>query len=303
MDIDAGAAARPPSVVARRLVAGARARAPRRGHARPPRGARRRRLRGHLFQVGGYRPATRDRLRDAQALRAAPDDRRHARRRRDHARAADHPRAARRLPRHGGAVPGRPPAPLRQPDGDALLGGRRGEPDPDRRALPLRPAHRRRARRATSGCPPGEIDHRVAGINHIAFFLRLERDGRGSLPARSAEVDRRRSTTASATRCCDTSAPSSPSPPSTSPSTSRGSSRTAAGPDRALQRARSTSTRGAARRRSPSGTRSRAELEAARRSPPPSAATSTGRTSSARARPACRSASTATCRTASATGS
>ena len=56
------------------------------------------------FQVGGYKPSDRDRLRDPEALRAAPDDRRHARHRRDHARPADDPGAARRLPRPRGAL-------------------------------------------------------------------------------------------------------------------------------------------------------------------------------------------------------
>jgi alpha-galactosidase len=33
------------------------------------------------------------------------------------------------------------------------------------------------------GIPAGEIDHHVAGINHMAFFLRLERDGQDLYPA------------------------------------------------------------------------------------------------------------------------
>jgi alpha-galactosidase/6-phospho-beta-glucosidase family protein len=61
------------------------------------------------------------------------------------------PGTARRVPRHGGAVPGRAAAPVRQPDGDALLGGGRGEPDPHCRSLPFRPAHRCAARRRARG--------------------------------------------------------------------------------------------------------------------------------------------------------
>ena len=53
---------------------------------RPARGARRRRLRRRRFQIGGYEPCDRHRFRDAQEVRPAPDHRRHARRRRHHAR-------------------------------------------------------------------------------------------------------------------------------------------------------------------------------------------------------------------------
>ena len=55
-------------------------------------------------------------------------------------------------------------------------------PDPDRRALPLRAAHGRRARRG-----PRAAGRRarllVAGINHVAFFLRLEHEGEDLYPA------------------------------------------------------------------------------------------------------------------------
>ena len=36
---------------------------------------------------------------------------------------------------------------------------------------------------ADLGVPAGEIDHHVAGINHMAFFLRLEREGQDLYPA------------------------------------------------------------------------------------------------------------------------
>ncbi len=36
---------------------------------------------------------------------------------------------------------------------------------------------------ADLGIPAGEVDHHVAGINHMAFFLRLERDGQDLYPA------------------------------------------------------------------------------------------------------------------------
>ena len=142
------------------IVASAAGRGPRRGRARSRRRTdRRAALDGAdyvvtSFQVGGYKPSTVVDFEVPEALRAAPDDRRHARRRRDHARPADHPGAARRLPRPRGALPRRAAAQLRQPDGDAVLGGRRGQPDPHRRALPLRAGHRGRARRATSASRP-----------------------------------------------------------------------------------------------------------------------------------------------------
>ena len=80
-------------------------------------------------------------------------------------------------------LPRRAAAPVRQPDGDAVLGGRRASSDPDGRAVPLGPAHGRRAGRATSGSRRAEIDYHVAGINHLAFFLRLERGGEDLYPA------------------------------------------------------------------------------------------------------------------------
>ena len=56
-----------------------------------------------LFQVGGLR--RRRSTSTSPPLRAEPDDRRHARRRRDLPRPADDAGPARPLPRHGGAVP------------------------------------------------------------------------------------------------------------------------------------------------------------------------------------------------------
>ena len=44
--------------------------------------------------------------------------------------------------RHGGALPGRAPAPVRQPDGSAALGGGGGLAGPHGRAVPLGAAHR-----------------------------------------------------------------------------------------------------------------------------------------------------------------
>ena len=93
--------------------------------------------------------------------------------------------------------PGRAAAQLRQPDGDAVLGGRRGVADPDRRALPLGPAHGAASWPRTSGVRL-ELDYHVAGINHVAFFLRLEHEGEDMYP-RAARGRRRPTGTASAT--------------------------------------------------------------------------------------------------------
>ena len=99
--------------------------------------------------------------------------------------------------------------------------------DPHRRALPLRAGHDASELAARPRPPADEIDYLVAGINHMAFFLRFEHEGEDLYP-RAARGRRRPTGTASATSCSSTSATSSPSPPSTSPSTCRGSSRTAA---------------------------------------------------------------------------
>jgi alpha-galactosidase len=42
------------------------------------------------------------------------------------------------------------------------------------------------------GVPPGEVDYVVAGINHLAFYLRLERDGHDLYPALSRVLEEER---------------------------------------------------------------------------------------------------------------
>ena len=182
-----------------------------------------------MIQVGGYRPGDGDRLRGAQALRAAPDDRRHARDRRDHARAAHDPGAARHLPRHGGALPGRAAAPLRQPDGDELLGGRA------RRARSARSGSATACRAppasspATSACRPARSTTAAPASTTWRSILELRAPrARTSIPRCAARRDAAGARTASATRCSALRLLRAPSPPSTSPSTCRGSSRTAA---------------------------------------------------------------------------
>ena len=49
--------------------------------------------------------------------------------------------------------------------------------------MPLRRSTRPASSPPTSGSRPSEVDYHVAGINHLAFFLRLERDGEDLYPA------------------------------------------------------------------------------------------------------------------------
>ena len=150
------------------------------------------------------------------------------------------------------------------------------------------------------GLPAQEIDQLAAGINHMAFFLRfehrgadlypalreLEPAGRQPRPLRGARALRLlRHRVLGALR-------------RVRPVVHQGRSR---GPDRALQRAAGrvpASLRAPDRRVGGAARRARGR----RRGWPSSAATSTGRTSSAPARPASRIASTATSRTGTSDG-
>ena len=110
-------------------------------------------------------------------------------------------------------------AQLRQPDGDAVLGGRRGQPDPAPSASATRVQGTTKELADDLGLPADEIDQLAAGINHMAFFLRFEHQGEDLYPAlrerRPARLEPR-----PLRGCSSTSATSSPSPPSTSRSTS-----------------------------------------------------------------------------------
>jgi alpha-galactosidase len=81
------------------------------------------------------------------------------------------------------------------------------------------------------GVPYHELNYRVAGINHMAFYLKFERNGEDLYPLirRVLDEDACRATTACATRPSSGWATLSPSQASTSASTSRGSS-SATGP-------------------------------------------------------------------------
>ncbi len=106
--------------------------------------------------------------------------------------------------RHGRALPRRVVPQLHEPDGDQLPRHLPGEQHPHRRVVPQRAGHRVRAVAWISGSRTSEIDYLAAGINHMAFYLRFERDGEDLYPrlqalAESGASSRR--TTACATRC------------------------------------------------------------------------------------------------------
>ena len=133
--------------------------------------------------------ATRRRLRDPGAPRPAPDDRRHARRRRHLPRAAHDPGAARASARTSPAVPRRVAAQLHQPDGDPLPGVRRGlAAQADRRALPLRAEHDARAGRAVRRpVRGGHLHRRRRQPPGVHPALRARR--RGPVPALDAAIE------------------------------------------------------------------------------------------------------------------
>ena len=74
------------------------------------------------------------------------------------------------------------------------------------------------------GVPLEEVDVPRRGLNHQAFFLRLERDGEDLYPRLDAAIDARSRAPAHASASSSTagSATSRPSPASTRPSTCRG---------------------------------------------------------------------------------
>ena len=116
------------------------------------------------------------RFRDPQALRPAPDDRRHARRRRHHARRCGPCRICGKSARTCSQVcPRRDPAAIRQPDGDQHLGDLGAiSRHPPGRPLPFRAGHGDGARARSRHCRSTEIRYRAAGINHMAFYLEFE---------------------------------------------------------------------------------------------------------------------------------
>ena len=168
-----------------RYVAAARGASPTITHApRPARRDRRLRLRA---QHGPDRRPRGDaaRLRDPGALRAAPDDRRHARHRRhlpDAAHGRPHARA--RTTRWPSSARRGVAPELHEPDGGALRARLPGHADEATSSGSATPCRRRsrdlcgaRRRPARS-----EVTFLSAGINHQAFLLRFEHDGESLYP-------------------------------------------------------------------------------------------------------------------------
>jgi alpha-galactosidase len=158
-----------------------------------------------MFQVGGYRPSTvidfeipkkyglRQTIADTlgiggimRALRTIPvlldDD-----------------------PRHGGTLPRRDLPPVRQPDGDELLGAGPGQRHQDGRSVPQR-AGTRPSSWPDIGVPMRRSTTWCAGINHMAFYLKFERNGEDLYPAH-APGDRARGACRTGTACATSSSP------------------------------------------------------------------------------------------------
>ena len=136
----------------------------------------------NMVQIGGHDVDAR-RLRDPGAVRAPPDDRRHARHRRHLPRPPHGPAHARARPRDGRALPGRVAAQLHEPDGDALLARLRGTPTQKVVGLCHSVQYTTRDLAAIVGVPSEEVDvprrrHQPPGVPPS---LRARR--RGSLPA------------------------------------------------------------------------------------------------------------------------
>jgi alpha-galactosidase len=88
---------------------------------------------------------------------------------------------ARHCPRHGGTLPRRDLPPVRQPDGDELLGAQPRHQHQDRRSLPQRAGHGRATGRGHRRADRGD-QLPCAGINHMAFYLKFERNGENLYP-------------------------------------------------------------------------------------------------------------------------
>ena len=160
-------------------------------HHRPPRRARRRRLRDQHDPGRRLRAVHGHRLRGPEAVRPAPDDRRHARHRRHHARPAHDPGAARDVRRHGGALPRRVVPQLHEPDGDQLPGDLAREQHPHRRAVPQRAGHRVRALARSRHPVPGDrLPRRRHQPHGVLPAVRTRRRRPLPAPARARRVGR-----------------------------------------------------------------------------------------------------------------
>ena len=143
--------------------------------------ARRRLRRRH--HPGRRRPRDAGRLRHPGPLRPALHHQRHHQRGRRHAWPALHPGRPGHRARHGGGLPGRLVPQLHQPHGHARARGG-GEQSAIRTVGLCHSVFWTIDTLAGYlGLPREEIDHVSAGVNHLAFLLRLEHRGRDLYPA------------------------------------------------------------------------------------------------------------------------
>ena len=134
----------------------------------------------NIIQVGGHEATVIDH--EIPALRAAPDDRRHARDRRHLPGAADDPGDGGDRRRHGRRRPRCLAPQLHEPDGDALLGDLFGHSP--KRVVGLCHSVQDTTREIAEliDVPFEEVTFLGAGVNHQAFILRFERDGENLYP-------------------------------------------------------------------------------------------------------------------------
>ncbi len=140
-----------------------------------------------MIQVGGFHPAHGRGLRDAKAVRAAPDHRRHARHRRHHARPAHDPRGARHV---RGTWKSSAPTCCSSTTPTRW----RWSLGAVQRATKISTVGLCHSVQGTAmqlahalGVPYEEIDYLCAGINHMAFYLKLRATAR--MPTRCCGRD------------------------------------------------------------------------------------------------------------------
>ena len=142
----------------------------------------------NTIQVGGA-TATQGRLRGARPLRPALHDQRHDQRRRRAPRPAHRSRSSSGSSatwRTCARTPGSSTTRTRWRSSSARWPSRARSGRP---GCATASTGRSTRSPATSACPPAEIDYVTAGVNHLAWVLRLEHDGEDLYPALRAAVD------------------------------------------------------------------------------------------------------------------
>ena len=165
-------------------------RAPDRGPPRPPGGPAGRRHRGR-HDPGRRSAGHPGRLRHPGPLRPALHDQRHDQRRRRHARPALDPGRPGHRPRHGGRSARTRGSSTTRTRWRCSSGPSRRRPASRPSASATRSSGRSTRSPATWACRAAEVDSFTAGVNHLAFVLRLEHRGRDLYPDLAAFVRRR----------------------------------------------------------------------------------------------------------------